>query len=794
MFRTELTIAPQERLLPRTARVLTVGSCFADSIGERLRLNKVNALVNPFGTVFQPLALAQLLRAAAGEEQDWQQHVVEARGRWQSYDFHSTVGAESPVELLQTIQEKVRQVGEFIRTADAVVLTLGTAWAYRLRETGELVSNLHKLPAGLFEKELLTADEIVNGLAEVHALLRRLNPNIRIVLTVSPVRHIKDTLPLNAVSKSVLRVACHYLSELLPNVSYFPAYELLTDDLRDYRFYAADMLHPSEVAEDYIWERFARAYFDTDFGRFRKEWAAVRQSLGHRPLHIGAPEHRTFLDQTHERLERLTSQGVDVRQELRDVQRQLAALPPPRPARVVEELEDDGEERIDIGDGTPTMAATGTSEQPDRRNDRTTRRDGRDNRRSDRNNRDRRDNRPVPTALPAAEELVLPTEEVAEESVVASAEALLVSPEAELLLPTLEGTEAYPAKKKKRRSRGGAKRTARKNAARLAGEQGSVAAPEGEDDTDELETATESVDASIPDAVFSEPFSLAELPAADTASPETTDFEVAADQPEIDATEPPADAEPAATEQPATVRRRGTGPTPKKSKVITKSGLVKRGQRGSLYRTPTPAPEETGTPTLGAAPIISSPIIPEVLLERPANNLASSPEPAAEPDLAATVLGLYATKPKASVATTQPKRGRPKAATTNPPPTDTAPTTTVAPDASAPAPAAVASSDAATPVASEVVPVEAVAPAATAEPATTEAAPVPTEAAPAKAAAKAKKPAARPAKAKAAKPTAAKKPAAKPAAAKKTTATTTARRGRPPGKKAAPDAPDAPAA
>ena len=95
MFRTELTIAPQERLLPRTARVLTVGSCFADSIGERLRLNKVNALVNPFGTVFQPLALAQLLRAAAGEEQDWQQHVVEARGRWQSYDFHSTIGAET---------------------------------------------------------------------------------------------------------------------------------------------------------------------------------------------------------------------------------------------------------------------------------------------------------------------------------------------------------------------------------------------------------------------------------------------------------------------------------------------------------------------------------------------------------------------------------------------------------------------------------------------------------------------------------------------------------------------------
>jgi hypothetical protein len=795
MFRTELTIAPQERLLPRTARVLTVGSCFADSIGERLRLNKVNALVNPFGTVFQPLALAQLLRAAAGEAQDWQQHVVEARGRWQSYDFHSTIGAESPVELLQTIQEKVRQVGEFVRSADAVVLTLGTAWAYRLRETGELVSNLHKLPASLFDKELLTADEIVNALAEVHALLRRLNPNIRIVLTVSPVRHLKDTLPLNAVSKSVLRVACHYLSELLPNVSYFPAYELLTDDLRDYRFYAADMLHPSEAAEDYIWERFARAYFDADFGRFRKEWAAVRQSLGHRPLHIGAPEHRTFLDQTRERLERLTAQGVDVRQELRDVQRQLAALPPPRPTRVAEiEPEDDGEERIDIGDdsantvtGTSAPAqAVETEAQPNRRQD--NRRDGR---RNDRNNRDRRDNRPVPVATPVAEEPTLPTEEVAEELVATSVEALLVSPEVELLLPATEEAGAYPAKKKKRRSRGGAKRTARKNAARLAGE----AVLEGEADADEVETDSDSAEMPATDAVFVEPFSLAELPQeADTKLVSGSDFEseLGRDQPEVEDTELLPESEPAASEQPATVRRRGTGPTPKKSKVITKSGLVKRGQRGSLYRTAAPTPEETGTPALGAAPIISSPIIPEILLGRPANNLANFQEPAAEPDLAATVLGLYSTKPKAPAAEPQPKRGRPKAVATTPASVNTDPAAAAEPSADT----------AIVPAATEVAPTVDEAPLApaalTATPAAAEAVSAVTEAAPAKAAAKAKKPAAR--SAKVTKPATAKKPAAKPADAKpaapKKAATKAAapRRGRPPGKKTASDAPDAPAA
>jgi hypothetical protein len=664
MFRTELTIAPQERLLPRTARVLTLGSCFADSIGERLRLNKVNALVNPFGTVFQPLALAQLLRAAAGEEQDWQQHVVEARGRWQSYDFHSTIGAESPVELLQTIQDTVRRVSEFVRTADTVVLTLGTAWAYRLRETGELVSNLHKLPAALFEKELLTADEIVNALAEVHALLRRVNPNIHIALTVSPVRHIKDTLPLNAVSKSVLRVACHYLSELLPNVSYFPAYELLTDDLRDYRFYAADMLHPSEVAEDYIWERFARTYFDADFGRFRKEWAAVRQSLGHRPLHIGAPEHRAFLDQTRERLERMTSQGVDVRQELRDVQRQLVSLPPPRPVRVPEVEVEDNEERIDIGDAATTTVSsseersTQNASQPQQQERR------RDGRRNDRSGRDRRDNRSASPVVAPTEEVTVPVEATAaesEESVVASAEALLINPDAELLLATPEEGVGYPAKKKKRRSRGGAKRTARKNAARLAEQDNSLdpsadnAEPVVEEDEDLADTTPETggfaAEAPVEEFVMtasvieSEPATPSKDDSAEEV-PATTEAETVAAQP---------------------TRKRGTGPTPKKSKVITKSGLVKRGQRGNLYRTTAPEPSAASTPV--SAPIISPPIIPEALLERPAADFAMPPEPPVELDLAATVLGLFSSKPKTPVAASQPKRGRPKAATVTPTPT-----------------------------------------------------------------------------------------------------------------------------
>ncbi|WP_139920061.1 GSCFA domain-containing protein [Hymenobacter sp. DG01] len=450
MFRTELPLTPHPQQLPLSARVLTLGSCFSDSIGSRLRDFKVATMVNPFGTVFNPISACKLLRAAAGEDTDWQQHLVEARGRWQSHDLHAEVGADNPVELLQHIQTLTRETGVFLATADAVVLTLGSAYAYRLRETDEIISNCHKLPAEKFNKELLTADEIIAAVAETHAYLRRINPRLRFILTVSPVRHVKDTLVLNSVSKSMLRVACHYLSDLLPDVTYFPAYELLLDDLRDYRFYSSDMLHPSEVAENYIWERFTRTYFDAAFGRFKKEWETIRQALGHRPLYAAAPEHRQFLEGTLERLRRLSGQA-DVRMETLHVERELAALPlPPAPAEPEPEEDFDDEERIDIGDLGEEEAGAAAALV----------------------------GRGAGVLIESEEEVV---EEPEEEEITPDSAyehaylAGATDEEEEASLPTdaVAGSELFegeePVKKKKRRSRGGAKRTKRKHA-RLAAE------------------------------------------------------------------------------------------------------------------------------------------------------------------------------------------------------------------------------------------------------------------------------------------------------------------------------------
>ncbi|GAB2768391.1 hypothetical protein HNQ93_000157 [Hymenobacter luteus] len=459
MFRTELPLTPHPQQLPLSARVLTLGSCFSDSIGSRLRDFKVAAMVNPFGTVFNPISACKLLRAAAGEDTDWQQHLVEARGRWQSYDLHAEVGANNPVELLQHIQTLTRETGVFLATADAVVLTLGSAYAYRLRETDEIISNCHKVPAEKFTKELLTADEIIAAVAETHAYLRRINPRLRFILTVSPVRHIKETLVLNSVSKSMLRVACHYLSDLLPDVTYFPAYELLVDDLRDYRFYSSDMLHPSEVAENYIWERFTRTYFDAAFGRFKKEWETIRQALGHRPLHAEAPEHRQFLEGTLERLRTLSGQA-DVRMELLHLERELAALPlPPAPTEPEPEEDYDDEERIDIGisadkeevGAAATLVGRGAGLLVESEEATTE------------DSADVEENSITPDS---AYEHAYSAEVTEEEETASLTDEFSDSDD-------VEGEE--PVRKKKRRSRGGAKRTKRKHA-RLAAE---AAAQEG---------------------------------------------------------------------------------------------------------------------------------------------------------------------------------------------------------------------------------------------------------------------------------------------------------------------------
>jgi hypothetical protein len=216
----------------------------------------------------------------------------------------------------------MQEVAAYLASADVLLLTLGTAFVYRLKETGSVVANCHKAPAKLFSKELLSVEEVTAGIVSIYEMLKNIRPRLQVILTLSPVRHIKDGIPENQVSKSVLRVACHEASLRCAQLSYFPAYECMLDDLRDYRFYKKDMIHPSEVAEEYIWGKFVTAYLDEETSMFLKEWESISKALAHKPFQPKSAAHQIFLRKTRDKLIHL-SRLVDVSSELQQVENEM---------------------------------------------------------------------------------------------------------------------------------------------------------------------------------------------------------------------------------------------------------------------------------------------------------------------------------------------------------------------------------------------------------------------------------------------------------------------------------------
>ncbi|MHA6249011.1 GSCFA domain-containing protein [Pontibacter sp. CAU 1760] len=308
MFRTELQVPPSEVQLNLQDKVLTIGSCFAEVIGGKLRQNKANVLVNPFGTIFNPVSVCLLLQAAAGIPYNFEEHFVELNGIWYAYDLHSSLSSPSKDDLLRQIEERLNHTRRQLEEASLLIITLGTSVAYKLHSNGSVVANCHKLPARNFERVLLGLPEMQSPFEETLALLHKINPALQVVLTVSPVRHIKETLTLNSASKAALRVLSHQLIEKYANCHYFPAFEIMVDDLRDYRFYKEDMLHPTAVAEDYIWQKFVAAYYTQDFRDFLEVWQKIQRSVAHRPFHPKSAAHQAFLQSALRQLARLREQ------------------------------------------------------------------------------------------------------------------------------------------------------------------------------------------------------------------------------------------------------------------------------------------------------------------------------------------------------------------------------------------------------------------------------------------------------------------------------------------------------
>ncbi|MBL0743517.1 GSCFA domain-containing protein [Chryseolinea lacunae] len=321
-FRTVVSIGPGHPDIRLHDKIITLGSCFAHSMGERMLLSKMNALANPFGVIYNPAAIHKAIRYALFNESVPQHTFLQNQDVFLNYDFHSDISAPSFDKLQHQIKDSLGAVHYFLRDTGWLILTYGTAWVYERKDTGEIVANCHKVPNHQFTKRLLTEAEITASFSALYAELLAFNPSLKVILTVSPVRHVKDTLELNSVSKAILRSACHNLTQRHSEVSYFPAFEIMMDDLRDYRFYKADMIHPTEVAEDYIWKAFGERYFTADLQKFLIRWRDIRAALAHKPFHPATAAHQQFLKDLLKKLEELKS-TVPVETEINFVQSQL---------------------------------------------------------------------------------------------------------------------------------------------------------------------------------------------------------------------------------------------------------------------------------------------------------------------------------------------------------------------------------------------------------------------------------------------------------------------------------------
>lgn len=259
-FSTEIKIEPNIDFFAFNHSLLSIGSCFSENVGKHLKEDGFNICINPFGIIFHPQIIAKTLNNSIVNA-DLTENFVQRDGRWFHFDYHSRISSGSKKELEAILVEIQHKAKEKLCNSNRLILTFGTAWGYRQKSTHHLVGNCHKLPQQQFEKELADLDELKAEYVELFKTLKNENEKLSIVLTVSPVRHIKNGAHGNTISKSILILLCNYLVQKFDFVHYFPSYEIVLDELRDYRFFKEDLIHPSDQAVRYIYEKFSAAYF-----------------------------------------------------------------------------------------------------------------------------------------------------------------------------------------------------------------------------------------------------------------------------------------------------------------------------------------------------------------------------------------------------------------------------------------------------------------------------------------------------------------------------------------------------
>ena len=289
------------------SKLVLLGYCFSKNIGNKLTYFKFQTHQNPFGILFHPKAIENLITNAINEKEYVSKDLIFQDERWHSFDAHSNLSSSNQEILLKKLNSSVQATNKNLKKATHIIITLGTSWVYRSIETGAVVANCHKIPQKKFSKELLSIVEINKSLKTIISLLKSINKDINVLFTVSPIRHLKDGFIENTQSKSHLIAAIHNIVDC-KNVSYFPSYEIMMDELRDYRFYSEDMIHPNKIAINYIWEKFSETWFEENTGSIMKEIELIQKGMAHKPFDKNSEKHQNFLQNLESKKEKIRTQ------------------------------------------------------------------------------------------------------------------------------------------------------------------------------------------------------------------------------------------------------------------------------------------------------------------------------------------------------------------------------------------------------------------------------------------------------------------------------------------------------
>jgi hypothetical protein len=300
-FSSEFDIKKLQEPINHQNNLFLIGSCFTENIGEKLKRHKFKVLENPNGILFNPISVAEAVTDCIENNQVDENALFELNEGWHSWKHHSRFSGLNPQEALSKINDSVNEAHEYLKRASHIMITLGSAWIYTLTDKaanarpGSVAANNHKAPSDWFNRRLLSIEEVLSSLDNMIHRLFFFNPGLKIIFTISPVRHLREGVVENNRSKAVLIHAVHHLVDKFEKLYYFPAYELVIDDLRDYRFYAEDLVHPNYHATQYVWEKFVDATMDERTKKLMEDIHSINLAFKHKPFNASSRQHASFL-------------------------------------------------------------------------------------------------------------------------------------------------------------------------------------------------------------------------------------------------------------------------------------------------------------------------------------------------------------------------------------------------------------------------------------------------------------------------------------------------------------------